>query len=262
MRINELPKWAIPAACSAISFGLGALVGVRLTDRQYKKMIEKGKTSEQLEFDFTQSELDRELARATYIVRKMRDESDNLISNVRDLATLQNLPVEASRLAHPANRRNDPDDIVVKVKETIEGEVVHIFTKTDSTWDYELEMQQRNPPEPYIIHRDEFFNDECGYGALGDQRTFTWYAGDDILTDEKDVPIYNYPERVGVLRFGHGSGDPNIVYVRNEKEEEEYEIVMDDGSYEEVVMSGHVVDTLEQTDLKHSRAPGKMRRND
>jgi len=113
-----------------------------------------------------------------------------------------------------------------------------------------------------MIHQDEYFNDEKGYGAAGDQRTFTFYAEDSVLTDEQDVPIYNQEARVGELAFGHGSGDPNIAYVRNEKEEEEYEIVLDDGAYQVVVLGEKVADDMAHQDLRHSRAPGRFRRDD
>jgi hypothetical protein len=62
-----------------------------------------------------------------------------------------------------------------------------------------------------------------------------------------------------VLVFGHGSGDPNVVYIRNEKLQAEYEVLRDPGSYEIEVLGGHVEREMQEVDLKHSRQPGKFR---
>jgi hypothetical protein len=270
MRISELPKWAVPAACSAVAFGVGAAVGCLLTKRQYK-VLEVTKVEEtQLSFDFDTTEFDRELGKATYTIRKMRDESENLASVVRDLAILKDIPVGPSRENHPSNHQLRPEDIEVElelgdgyeVEEVmVGGSVVHVFAEVniDEDWDYEIECSQRRRSVPYVIHRDEFFGDEMGYLDAGGQRCFTWYAGDNVLVDENDKPIYNPDQRVGELKWGHGSQDPNLVYIRNEGEEEEYEIVMDDGAYQVVVLGGQIENDLEHMDFKHSRAPGKFR---
>ena len=84
----------------------------------------------------------------------------------------------------------------------------NVFTQvTDPEWDYEEEVKNRKPSEPYIIHRDEFFSDEMDFL----QSTFTYYAGDNILIDEDDTPIYNHEIVTGPLNFGHGSGDSNVI---------------------------------------------------
>lgn len=266
MRINELPKWAVPVAVGVGAFSAGVGAGVLFMRRRYQKVVDVTTVLEdsQLSFTFEDTEFDREINKATYTIRKLRDETENIVSAIKDIAILQGIPVTNSRDKHPSNERPRPEHIVVAPKEESRGEVVHIFQERDDDddWDYEIELNNRSKLAPYIIHRDEYFNDELGYGKAGDQRTFTWYAGDRILTDEQDTPIYNAQERAGELRFGHGSGDPNIVYVRNEAEQEEYEIILDDGSYEVVVMGGDIENTMEQEDIRHSRSPGKFRRDD
>jgi hypothetical protein len=73
------------------------------------------------------------------------------------------------------------------------------------------------------------------------QTTLTFYSGDNILADEQDSPVYNYESVVGNLRFGHGSNDSNVVYIRNEKLEAEYEVLLFDGSFEIEVL-GYVAE--------------------
>lgn len=137
-----------------------------------------------------------------------------------------------------------------------EPQTHNVFDEADDGWNYEVERNNRSGTEPYIIHVDEFVTEEMGY----EQSTITWYEGDQILTDSRDIPMYNHVAIVGQLRFGHGSKDPNIVYVRNEKLQAEYEILRDEGSYEVNVLGGSTIEhDYEEADLKHSRTPRHFR---
>jgi hypothetical protein len=131
---------------------------------------------------------------------------------------------------------------------------VNIFLDADSGWNYEYEIQHRTPDVPYVIHADEFINDEMGYK----QKTVTYYETDDIMADEADVPIYNWPTLMGELKWGHGSKDKNVVYIRNEKEHKEWEVLLHSGSYE-IEVQGLRIDRGE---LMHSQHRVPKFRND
>lgn len=131
---------------------------------------------------------------------------------------------------------------------------VNIFMNNDDGWDYEYEAQHRTPDAPYVIHADEFINDEMGYK----QKTVTYYETDDIMADEADVPIYNWPTLMGELKWGHGSKDKNVVYIRNEKEHKEWEVLLHSGSYE-IEVQGLRIDRGE---LMHSQHRVPKFRND
>jgi len=118
----------------------------------------------------------------------------------------------------------------------------------DGDWDYELEQRQRSDTEPYILHKDEFFADEKDYT----QMTLTYYAGDDILVDEDDKPVYNHKNIVGKLNFGHGSGDPSVCYVRNDKNKAEYEILRHEGLYSVEVLGLEIENKRRARDNRHS----------
>lgn len=110
-------------------------------------------------------------------------------------------------------------------------------------FDMETEILNRNPDEPYVITHDEFMENENDWS----QNTLTYYNGDDILADEREMPIPDIEELIGsenLARFGHGSNDRNVVYVRNEKIQTDFEIVLNQGKFGEIV-SG----------LKHSAPP-------
>ncbi len=106
----------------------------------------------------------------------------------------------------------------------------------------------RDPSEPYIIHKDEFYSDEKGYA----QSTLTYYSGDNIMVDEDESPMYNHEEITGPLLFGHGSGDPKVVHIRNDKRKSEYEIVKGSGLYSQEVLGLEIENNQRVKDIKHS----------
>jgi len=134
--------------------------------------------------------------------------------------------------------------------EPVEPEHRTIFdTDSDGTvWNWEDETSKRTEEAPYILHQDEFITDEREYR----QSNLTYYAGDDILVDEDNVPIYNPGVILGPLLFGHGSKDPNVVYIRNSKLLAEYEVIRDPGHYSVEVLGNEIEEQASTTDLKHS----------
>lgn len=92
----------------------------------------------------------------------------------------------------------------------------------------------REPGRPYVISVTEFTDNETQYG----QNSISYYQGDDVLADERDQPIPDIEYIVGRknLRFGDGSGDPNIVFVRNDELEVDFEVCQSLGTYAEEVL--------------------------
>lgn len=112
------------------------------------------------------------------------------------------------------------------------------------------EISQRSPKKPYIIDVTEF-GEEDGYSKV----TLTYFMMDDTLIDEGEVPIEDAERVVGesnLDRFGYRSGDPRIIYIRNEKLKADYEVLLHDGSFGEAV---HGVVTP-----RTKQRPGKMPR--
>ena len=131
-------------------------------------------------------------------------------------------------------------------------EVVYVKVEPEGDWDYDLEKSMRSEDHPYIIHKDEYFGNEMPF----EQITLTYYEGDDILADSHDTPVDDQDAMVGLgalSRFGHGSGDPNVVYVRNHELELEIEIIHSDGKFKKEV---HGID--DDDELQHSN---KRRKN-
>ena len=139
-----------------------------------------------------------------------------------------------------------------------EPERKNIFAASNpDTWDYEGELLAREGKIIYVIHRDEYMADEMDFS----QSTVTYYAGDDILCDSLDTPIYAYSSILGDLEFGHGSDDANVVYIRNEKERREWEVLRSEGYYSVEVQGLEIERQYEERDLKHSSST-RMRWSD
>lgn len=148
-----------------------------------------------------------------------------------------------------------PGEAVGPIAKEDPAAVIHNIFDGDDTWDYEEERNNRHPGFPYIIHVDEL--GEMGYD--GDHTTLTYYTVDDVLCDERERPILNHAEVVGEIKFGHGSRDPNICYIRNEKLQAEYEILCVEDAYESAVLGNDIEDAYERQDLRHSRQPLRFR---
>lgn len=106
--------------------------------------------------------------------------------------------------------------------------------------------------KPRVVTIEEFAENPKDY----DQRTITYYEGDDVLVDEHDIPIDDIDGVIGLGsldHFGYGSRDPDIVYVRNPWISMDLEVTREKGSYEESVAGS----------IKHSdRSPRRFRIDD
>jgi hypothetical protein len=135
---------------------------------------------------------------------------------------------------------NGPDAVVVT--ETTESQIVehNIFLNGSAldreAWDQDVEESKRTENFPYIISADEFFENEHDY----DQHQLTYYAGDNTIVDDSDngntLPDHGVVGEENLSRFGHGSNDQHLVYIRNPRKELEFEIALSEGKYAEEVM--------------------------
>jgi hypothetical protein len=97
------------------------------------------------------------------------------------------------------------------------------------------EFANRRAGKPYVIHEDEFTNDNLPSHSV---TTYSYYQVDGVLADEDGSRIPNAQEIVGnaLSRFGHGTSDPNVVFVRNDVLQLQIEITrLPDSAYEQDV---------------------------
>lgn len=110
------------------------------------------------------------------------------------------------------------------------------ITQEEDEFDLEREEELRaeRPGHPFVLEHDEFFNNDPEHS----QNSLTYFEGDDVLVDERDNPIADVAGMIGhdTLRFGYGSRDRNIVYIRNPRREVDFEITRSPGSFAKEVM--------------------------
>lgn len=102
-------------------------------------------------------------------------------------------------------------------------------------FDLERELEFRNPELPYVISFEEFSENVGGF----EQAELTYYQADGILVRADDSIVFEVDMTVGeqnLLRFGHGSQDDNIVYIRNEITDIDFEVKRSMGSYQDEVI--------------------------
>lgn len=131
-------------------------------------------------------------------------------------------------------------EAVVETVAVVEEITLNVFDAQQiDGWDMDVEEASRRPEAPYVISHDEFMENSYEH----QQNTITYYLGDDTLADENSVAIDEVEATVGVenlQRFGHGSRDSSIVYVRNERIELDFEVILNRGTYlEEIVGFQH-----------------------
>lgn len=250
MQIQFERRWVIPAIVGVTSFGVGTVVGYIRCRRQYvgflKVKLEEVDElkSEQLQLDFKRVEMDREfnqmIQQANHTIRKFNERGQDFLERFgADKEVV---------MQHPSYREEDDDEMTVSVDIQEDGsKVVSIFLNEDDPWDYDEEVKHRTPENPYIIHVDEYQANEENYT----QSTLTFYKMDEVLTDELDTPVYDPENIVGELIFGHGSKDPSICYIRNDRLMAEYEVLLDHGSFQAEVLGVQLEEEL-TNDIKHS----------
>lgn len=122
-------------------------------------------------------------------------------------------------------------------------------------WDYETELARRSGDKPYVITHDEYFEGDKEY----EQVQLTYFELDDVLCDDRDQPVPDTEATVGddnLTRFGTASKDPNVVYIRNDARDIDFEVVRSTGSYSKEVLG------FDDTpgELEHSMRRGRSRR--
>ena len=211
MELRWRSEWTVPSVVGAVTFGIGVGVGYGIRTYQLKKSIQTLEEAiDVVESEVVQLQLDlKDRNEEIYQFKK-----DNAIKFVESLRTGPNWE---SSVAGQAEMQAYQESI---------------FPNEDDEWSYDEEMPTRTPEVPYVIHVDEYMDNDTN----NSQSTLTYYAGDKILVDELDTPIYNAEKVASPLIFGHGSKDPSIVYIRNERLEADYEVLLDHGFYQVEVL--------------------------
>lgn len=225
----------------ALGMGVGALTGYFVTKHflqtKYSKIADAEIAEMRKHYQAKGQALEAEYAKRPVedIVRERGYSSPENKIDIKPPMAVQP-PADVVDDADTSEERQE----VVDRLEDAETQVKNIFedAKITHEWDWHKERSQRSPDIPYVIHQDEIH--EMDYV----EATLTYYTGDDVLCNERDE-IVDPDERDGIVgeanldRFGHGSGDASIVYVRNDRLEIVYEVVRSPNKFSEEVHGFH-----------------------
>ena len=180
----------------------GSLATWKLIEKKYK--------------DIAQEEIDS--VKDTFSKMKKNEYPDKL-EDYPDFEEFDDSDDEESKSEQKIDRNNKPD-IVEYAKILSETGYTNYAERQDKK-----EKKGVEPVEderPYVISPDEF-GEKDGYENV----TLTYYA-DGVLTDYFDNVISNIDEVVGFDSLDHfGEYEDDVVFVRNEKMETDYEILRD-----------------------------------
>jgi len=203
-----------------LSATAGAVVGYFVSQRRIAKIL--GQAVEEYEVMTEQLEDDQMALDLTKLIQTegyASDDSDDIESEVEE----------------------DEDDMPVRFIKSVFGE------GHPDEWDYELEYNSRKSHLPYVIHVEEYKLNELGCG----QDTVTYYEVDDVLVDSADRVIDNHYAKLGPLLWNHGSLDANVVYIRSETLNMEWEVLRSESSYALEVL-GQSYEAQDEKELRHS----------
>jgi len=161
-----------------------------------------------------------------------KDEFQTPESTIKEIAP--GAAEAAAALINYQGRGSKSFEVVDTRKEFVEEVLSNIFSDTTTEEISEKEKRNRTEEAPYILTKDEFMENDSEYT----QSTVTYFGGDKVLIDSREDMIEEVDMTVGLgnlERFGHGSGDPNVLYVRNDRLELEFEILLSRGKYSKEV---------------------------
>lgn len=103
----------------------------------------------------------------------------------------------------------------------LEAEVAPIKTKEENV----------DKETPYVISPDDF-GEEDGYETI----SLTYYQKNDIVADDMDELVEDVDKVIGYESLAHfGEYEDDSVFVRNDRLKVDYEILLDDRDYEDVL---------------------------
>jgi hypothetical protein len=224
----QRPQLGYLAVVSVVAFGAGGGIAWVVAKRRYEAKYEQLAAQEIAE------------AKAFYSKLHKGDQYATPGEAVEALGATGGPAVEALARYQGKNPDSATEVVVTETTEVEVNPIHNVFEdrETDDEWDQDEELKKRetmDPEEPYILSQDEYLEGELDYK----QQTLTYFAEDDVLVDEKEQPINLIDTVVGeenLTRFGHGSGDNRIVYIRNDKLSMDFEIVKNEGSYTREVL--------------------------
>lgn len=136
--------------------------------------------------------------------------------------------------------------------EDTEPETHNVFDNPEET---PLDLESRSEDAPYIISIEEFMTEHDEDSDVPHEKiTLVYFDKDDAIMDESEALVMdrNVFGEEHLSLFGQHSNNPDIVYVRNESNYTDFEIVRRHESFAKVVM-GYDGDDEDESTKKNGK---------
>lgn len=206
---------ALSLTSAAAGAGVGYVAASRILEKRFQERLKT-------ELDDARSYFQNMYSTPVFVADEEDQKEDGVVLQVTEEVAVESEPVDLVGNALAASRVYGAETAEAAVEPgdpRTPPVVVNIFQNPTVAGDEVLDAlkDSRDPNFPYIITKEEFYENEPD----NEQKKFTYWSGDDILVDDQEElnPIDDIERVVGednLLRFGYGSGDEHVLYVRNE----------------------------------------------
>lgn len=245
---NKLVVAGVGAVSLTIGLASGYFLARKMLDKQYNEKMEAEiqRTREYYSVIYKKEEYATPESAAEKILGEEIPEK----SPIQDEVTVEKIDYTKFSVK-PEDLNHKPlavDEVADQIREAIknqtsEPEETNVFEQySDDKW-----MENRDSSKPYIISEEEFLANDPEF----DQTQLTYFAGDNQLADDNrqdPIPNHSIVGADNLEHFGVGSGDPRLLYIRNEKIKADFEITFSEGYYQHEVLGLDIQDKY----LKHS----------
>jgi hypothetical protein len=199
-----------------IAYKLEILEAEKLLDKAILKELERGTKELEKETEETVKETEETVK----MIPVTKEEIDDMIEKAKKggKKLKKKVPYNQFSKGPVSSEKGDLSDLASKYQTTLVENAIENHIKA-----------------PHIITAVDYEKTKVGYG----QETLMYYEIDDTLTDLSEKLIDNVDELLGpdaLVSFGVTSDDPDIVYVRNLKNETDYEVIRLHKSYQQEIL--------------------------
>lgn len=148
------------------------------------------------------------------------------------------------------------EDPVESLEETLEEYGLSQFTneRIEARVIKERVIHPKSRPAIQVLTREDYYADSEDYPNQ-ERVSATYYLADNVLLDQYDEVVDNAVNLVGDLKAAINPEEPERIYVRNVTLKLDYEIDVDDGSYQTEVLGFEPPE-------KEARSPMRFRERD
>lgn len=219
-------------------FGLGAATGafaaIKLLEDHYAQMAEEEVNEHR---EYTKKKIDEVIAK----YEKDNKEVKEVINKTEDVIKNKYAKL-ATNYNSPAQTKPNLADMVENIIEQTE------YPREDDDYDeleeemYEKEaesdgLNERLDVDPYLITDEEFTNENRHYEKL----TLWYYELDQTLADDNEEIIDNVDQLIGEGTLDNMVDDERTIYIRNDRQGADFEIICLNKSYKEEVLGEEVI---------------------